>query len=137
MQGPLFRPGEILLRYAILYGLGGDPFAYNYFQILFLALTAIAALSLVPCRNFTDAGAGTVALSFLFGHHAYVAVMEANITISNGVVLLMMLLVLHLLQSKGSLGAQIGAAALSLVAVLTKEVGLIVPVALASGRNGR
>jgi hypothetical protein len=121
-HGPLFRPGEIILRYLILYGFGGHPFAYNYFQILYLALTAIGAVSLISCRNWTDAGAGITALTFIFGHHAFPAVLEANITFSNGLVLLLMLVALQILQSKGGLSTQIVAIAISVAAALTKEV---------------
>jgi hypothetical protein len=132
-QQPLFRPGEVVMRYLILEIFGPHPFSYNCFQILYLVLTAIAAVSLLQCRNWSDAGAGITALTFLFGHHAFPAVMEANITFSNGLVLLLMLVALHILQSKGRLSSQILAIAISVAAVLTKEVGLVVPFTFVAG----
>jgi len=132
-QQPLFRPGEVVLRYLIVGIFGPHPSSYNYFQILYLVLTAIAAVSLLQCRSWTDAGAGITALTFLFGHHAFPAVMEANITFSNGLVLLLMLVALHILQSKGGLSSQAVAIAISVAAVLTKEVGLIVPFTFVAG----
>jgi hypothetical protein len=131
-QGPLFRPGEIVLRYFIVYLFGPHPFSYNYFQILFLILAGIGVLSLIACRNWTDAGAGITALTVFFGHHAFPSVMEANITFSNGVVLLLMIVALHIVQSKGGVVAQLVAIAISAMAMVTKEVGLIVPFTFAA-----
>jgi len=123
----------VVLRYLIVGIFGPHPSSYNDFQILYLVLTAIAAVSLLQCRSWTDAGAGITALTFLFGHHAFPAVMEANITFSNGLVLLLMLVALHILQSKGGLSSQAVAIAISVAAVLTKEVGLVVPFVFIAG----
>jgi len=131
--GPLFRPGEVALRYFIVYAFGPHPYSYNYFQLWFVLLSAIGALSLIPCRNWTDAGAGITALTFLFGHHAFPALLEAHITLSNGLVMLLTLVAIQILQSKGGVSAQLLAVVISVVAVLTKEVGLVVPFTLVAG----
>ncbi len=132
LEGLYFRPGETIVRYLIVYLFGYHPYSYNYFQMSYVVLVAAAALSLIPSRTWIDAGAGIVALTFLFGHHAFLAVLEPNIAISNGLVLLLMLVVLHLVQSKGQLSWQIVGIVISVAAVLTKEVGLVVPFTIAA-----
>lgn len=129
----LFRPLEVVIRFLVVELFGPYLNSYGFFQIALVSLVAPLALGLTPARSWSEAGAAITALTFLFGHHAFLAVMEANITISNGVVLLLMLLVLWILQSKGGLFWQLLAIAISAVAVLTKEVGLTVPFALVLG----
>src|SRR4029079_6338289 len=128
-----FRPGEHILRTLLIALFGSTPFAYNYFQMLFVIVAGIGAVSLIECRDWTDAGAGITALTFFFGHHAFVSVMEAHITLSNGLVLLIMMVSLWILQSRQTLTSQVLAIALSTLAVLTKEVGLLVPFTLVAG----
>jgi hypothetical protein len=130
---PLFRPGQVVIQYLSLFIFGPNPFSNNYLQVIFLILVGIGALSLISCHNWIDAGAGITALSFLFGHHAFVSVLEAHITFSNGFVLLLMIVVIHVLQSKGDLSDQFLAIIISIIALLTKEVGLIVPFTLLAG----
>lgn len=133
VPGKLFRPFEWGLRFLIVDLFGPYLNSYGYFQISLVCLVTLLALGLAPARSWSDAGAALTALTFLFGHHAFLAVMEANITISNGVVLLLMLVVLWIIQSRDGLLWQLLAVAISVVAVLTKEVGLTIPFALVLG----
>lgn len=125
--GPVFRPGEWVMRYLIVYVFGPYPSSYNYFQILFVVLVGGLALYAISCRNWIDAGAAITAITFLFGHHAFPATIEGNNTFTNGLALLAMMAALPILQSKGGLSSQLLAIAMSVATVLTKEVGLVVP----------
>src|SRR6266511_1954068 len=94
----VFRPGEIAMRYFIIYTMGRNPSSYIYFQVLFLLLVGATAISFLKCRSWADTGPGITSITFLFGHHAFPSVFEANNSFSTGLVLLLMMIAIYILE---------------------------------------
>jgi hypothetical protein len=121
-----FRPFEIVWRYLIAFGFREGVAGYNRFMVIESTL-AFAAFALV-CRpgSARDLAACLVALAVLVGHHATQAIWEGATIISNGLVLMVAILSIDLTRRPASAGRQAAAVLLTLLCLLTKELGLVV-----------
>jgi hypothetical protein len=126
-QFVFFRPLELFWRKVVLWMFGERLFAYNLFQLLLLAVVGGAMTLSLRVRSPRQAIAALFALACLFGYHGFHAVLELNLLISNFVVLAATALSLLVLTSRPHPWNDGCAIGLSLVAMLTKEVGILVP----------
>ena len=126
-QYVFFRPLELFWRKVVLWMFGERLFAYNLFQLLLLVVVGGAMSLSFRVRSPRQAVAALFALACLFGYHGFHAVLELNLVISNLVVFAAATLSILLLASRPRRWHNGCAVALVLIAILTKEVGILVP----------
>lgn len=122
-----FRPMEYVWRYLIADGFGQGVWGYNLFQVTLLSFTMIGFVALCRPQSLDALAAFLIAICVLFGHHAMHGTWELNIVFSNGLVLFLMIVVLVVIAGRGSALSQTLAIVACILAMLTKEVGLVAP----------
>jgi hypothetical protein len=124
--GPYFRPFEIVWRWLISHGLQQGIFGYSLFETIWLVLVVVSFALVCHPRSAREFTAFLVALAVLVGHHAMQGAWEFNIFFSNGIALLAGILSIALIGNAPTFWGQIAAILLTVVCLLTKEVGLVV-----------
>ena len=123
-----FRPLEMVWREAVFWTFGDDLFAFNLaLMAQLIGLGGLLAYAFrVRCPR--DAVAATFGLACLFGYHGLHASLELNLVISNLMVFLGIAVAIVILTSRPSPRLGVFAVVVSLIAILTKEIGLVIPV---------
>src|SRR5262245_60117573 len=124
--GPYFRPFEIVWRWLISHGLQQGIFGYGLFTTIWLVLVVVSFALVCHPRSAREFTAFLVSLAVLVGHHAMQGALEFNIVFSNGIALLVGILAIALIANTPTFWGQVAAILLTVVCLLTKEVGLVV-----------
>src|SRR5690606_18204587 len=119
-------PLEFANRYLAQAIVNGAPIGYNLFAIGGETLIVVGFVALLRPQRADAFGAFCIGLGYLVGHHAFAAGLELNIAISN--LLIALLTRGALLWIERGWGGSAAVVLLSVLAVATKEIGLVVPV---------
>ena len=121
-----FRPFEFVCRYAIAYGFEQGVFGYNLFLCSLLTLVVITFVYICYPQNGRDVVAFLVALAVLTGHQATQGSFEFATAINSGVILAAATVSIGLIGGSASLWKQLLIVCLTVLSLLTKELGLVI-----------